>query len=587
MAESRPHAGIELILSVQEEIGLLGAKARRLLAARSAHRLRLRPRRRRSAALVTACPSQYSIDATFLGRAAHAGIAPEQGRNAIAAAAHALAEMRFGRLDDETTANVGTIAGGIARNVVADRCDVRLEVRSRDHERALKESQAMLDALAHAANAAECELETAVSLEYRAYKLRRTRSRSSRSPGPHSRAAAIAPELHATGGGADAHVFNADGIPCVNIANGMELIHTADERIAVADIETMVDVTLALVEGARTASCAPTAGSRASRCGMYTGARKTDPGGRREDRRCQGDQAPGGPRRADAGRRARARRPGATTSSSRRAPAWARGFPDDAYVSAGASLAACDDVWDAQPSCCSRSRSRSPTSTRSCARAWCSSPTCTWRPAPELTQALIDSGATCVAYETVETDDHRLPLLAPMSEVAGRLAPQMGAHALEKAHGGRGVLLGGVAGVPPGKVVVLGGGIVGYNAALIAVGMQADVWVLDRSIDRMRELDPMLDGRATVAMSNTLQVEEAISEADLVIGAVLVHGARAPKLVTRDMLGLMKPGSVLVDVAIDQGGCFETSRPTTHRSRPTRSTASSTTAWPTCPAPCR
>ncbi len=118
-------------------------------------------------------------------------------------------------------------------------------------------------------------------------------------------------------------------------------------------------------------------------------------------------------------------------------------------------------------------------------------------PAPELTQALIDSGATCVAYETVETDDHRLPLLAPMSEVAGRLAPQMGAHALEKAHGGRGVLLGGVAGVPPGKVVVLGGGIVGYNAALIAVGMQADVWVLDRSIDRMRELDPMLDGRAT------------------------------------------------------------------------------------------
>ena len=185
-------------------------------------------------------------------------------------------------------------------------------------------------------------------------------------------------------------------------------------------------------------------------------------------------------------------------------------------------------------------------------------------PAPELTQALIDSGATCVAYETVETDDHRLPLLAPMSEVAGRLAPQMGAHALEKAHGGRGVLLGGVAGVPPGKVAVLGGGIVGYNAALIAVGMQADVWVLDRSIDRMRELDPMLDGRATVAMSNTLQVEEAISEADLVIGAVLVHGARAPKLVTREMLGLMKPGSVLVDVAIDQGGCFETSRPTTH-----------------------
>jgi alanine dehydrogenase len=151
-----------------------------------------------------------------------------------------------------------------------------------------------------------------------------------------------------------------------------------------------------------------------------------------------------------------------------------------------------------------------------------------------------------------------------MSEVAGRLAPQMGAHALEKAHGGRGVLLGGVAGVPPGKVAVLGGGIVGYNAALIAVGMQADVWVLDRSIDRMRELDPMLDGRATIAMSSTLQVEEAIAEADLVIGAVLVPGARAPKLVTREMLGHMRPGAVLVDVAIDQGGCFETSHATTH-----------------------
>ena len=239
------------------------------------------------------------------------------------------------------------------------------------------------------------------------------------------------------------------------------------------------------------------------------------------------------------------------------------GFPDDAYVSAGAALAACDDVWNAselllkvkEPLAAEYSRLRPGLVLFTYLHL---------APAPELTQALLDSGATCVAYETVETDDHRLPLLAPMSEVAGRLAPQMGAHALEKAHGGRGVLLGGVAGVPPGKVAVLGGGIVGYNAALIAVGMQADVWVLDRSIDRMRELDPMLDGRATVAMSNTLQVEEAISEADLVIGAVLVHGARAPKLVTRDMLGLMKPGSVLVDVAIDQGGCFETSRPTTH-----------------------
>ena len=181
-----------------------------------------------------------------------------------------------------------------------------------------------------------------------------------------------------------------------------------------------------------------------------------------------------------------------------------------------------------------------------------------------LTRALLDSGAICIAYETVETDDRQLPLLAPMSEVAGRLATQMGAWALEKAQGGRGILLGGLPGVPPAKVVVLGGGIVGYNAALIAVGMQADVWILDKSVDRMRDLDPMLDGRATIAMSNTQQVEEAIAGADLVIGAVLIPGARAPKLVTREMLSLMRPSAVLVDVAIDQGGCFETSHPTTH-----------------------
>ena len=182
----------------------------------------------------------------------------------------------------------------------------------------------------------------------------------------------------------------------------------------------------------------------------------------------------------------------------------------------------------------------------------------------ELTRALLASGATCVAYETVETDDGKLPLLAPMSEVAGRLATQMGAWALEKAQGGRGILLGGVPGVPPAKVVVLGGGIVGYNAALIAVGMQADVWVLDRSVERMRDLEMMLDGRITLAMSNRLRIEQAAADADLIIGAVLIPGARAPKLITRDMLGGLKPGAVLVDVAIDQGGCFETSRPTTH-----------------------
>ncbi len=181
-----------------------------------------------------------------------------------------------------------------------------------------------------------------------------------------------------------------------------------------------------------------------------------------------------------------------------------------------------------------------------------------------LTRALLESGAVCIAYETVETDDRQLPLLAPMSEVAGRLATQMGAWALEKSQGGRGILLGGLPGVPPAKVVVLGGGIVGYNAALIAVGMQADVWVLDKSVQRMRDLEMMLDGRITLAMSNQLAIDEAVEDADLVIGAVLIPGARAPKLITREMLPALKPGAALVDVAIDQGGCFETSHPTTH-----------------------
>jgi alanine dehydrogenase len=181
-----------------------------------------------------------------------------------------------------------------------------------------------------------------------------------------------------------------------------------------------------------------------------------------------------------------------------------------------------------------------------------------------LAHALVDSGVSAIAYETVETSDRRLPLLAPMSEVAGRLATQMGAWALEKQNGGRGIMLGGVPGVPPAKVVILGGGSVGFNAALIAVGMQADVWVLDMSVERMRQLETMLAGRITLAMSNRLQIEEAIADADLVIGAVLVPGALAPKLVTREMLSGMKSGAVLVDVSIDQGGCFETSRPTTH-----------------------
>src|SRR5712692_5488956 len=182
----------------------------------------------------------------------------------------------------------------------------------------------------------------------------------------------------------------------------------------------------------------------------------------------------------------------------------------------------------------------------------------------ELTRALVESGITAVAYETVETDDRKLPLLAPMSEIAGRLAAQAGAYFLEKPLGGRGLLLGGVPGVAPGRVLVIGGGIVGYNAAIIAIGLGAQVTVLDRSIDRMRYLDEILSGRVSLVMSSTLQIEASIAEADVVIGAVLVPGARAPKLVTREMLGLMKKGAVIVDVAIDQGGCVETARPTTH-----------------------
>ncbi|HEV7459736.1 MAG TPA: alanine dehydrogenase [Solirubrobacteraceae bacterium] len=185
-------------------------------------------------------------------------------------------------------------------------------------------------------------------------------------------------------------------------------------------------------------------------------------------------------------------------------------------------------------------------------------------PAPELTKALADTGATCIAYETVEDRDGRLPLLAPMSEVAGKIATQAGAFMLEKPLGGRGILLGGVPGVAAANVLVIGGGVVGMNAAFIAIGMEADVFVYDRNIDRLRELDIIFGGRCSTCYASTLEIEQRLSEADLVIGAVLIHGARAPRVITRNQLGLMKRGSVLVDVSIDQGGCFETSRPTTH-----------------------
>jgi alanine dehydrogenase len=189
-------------------------------------------------------------------------------------------------------------------------------------------------------------------------------------------------------------------------------------------------------------------------------------------------------------------------------------------------------------------------------------------PAPELTHALCESGATCIAYETVEDARGRLPLLAPMSEVAGKIATQAGAFMLEKPLGGRGVLLGGVPGVPAANVLVIGGGVVGQNAAFIAIGMEADVFVFDRNVDRLRELDVAFGGRASTVFSSTLAIEEMLPRADLVIGAVLLHGARAPHVVTRKQLSLMKANAVLVDVSIDQGGCFETSRPTTH-SNPT------------------
>src|SRR3954466_9656802 len=185
-------------------------------------------------------------------------------------------------------------------------------------------------------------------------------------------------------------------------------------------------------------------------------------------------------------------------------------------------------------------------------------------PDPEQTKGLCASGATAVAYETVEDSHGRLPLLAPMSEIAGKIATQAGAFMLEKPLGGRGILLGGVPGVAAATVLVIGGGVVGMNSAFIAIGMEADVFVFDKSIDRLRELDIAFNGRASTVYSSTLAIEEMLPQADLVIGAVLIHGARAPHVIRREQLSLMKERAVLVDVSIDQGGCFETSRPTTH-----------------------
>lgn len=238
-------------------------------------------------------------------------------------------------------------------------------------------------------------------------------------------------------------------------------------------------------------------------------------------------------------------------------------FTDDAYRRNGARLASVDEVWESaelllkvkEPIAPEYGRLREGLVLFTYLHIAADEP---------LTRALVGSGIRAIAYETVETDDRRLPLLAPMSEIAGRLAAQAGAHYLEKPYGGRGLLLAGVAGVAPGKVLIIGGGMVGYNAAVIALGLGAQVTILDRSIDRMRYLEEIMSGRVSLLMSSSLQIEESVRDADLVIGAVLIPGALAPKLVTRDMVGEMKRGAVFCDVAIDQGGCAETSRATTH-----------------------
>jgi alanine dehydrogenase len=243
-------------------------------------------------------------------------------------------------------------------------------------------------------------------------------------------------------------------------------------------------------------------------------------------------------------------------------------IPDDDFVAAGASiLGAADDVWAEadlvlkvkEPVAEEYHRMRSGQVLFTYLHLAASR---------ECTQALVDSGITAIAYETVQLPDRSLPLLAPMSEVAGRMAPQVGAHHLQRDGGGRGVLMGGVSGVYAAKVVVLGAGVSGMNAAAIALGMQAEVLLLDKNVDKLRQADRIYQGHLQTIASNAYEVEKACLDADLVIGAVLVPGAKAPTLVSDELVSRMKPGSVLVDISIDQGGCFQSSRPTTH-SNPT------------------
>jgi len=239
-------------------------------------------------------------------------------------------------------------------------------------------------------------------------------------------------------------------------------------------------------------------------------------------------------------------------------------IPDDDFVAAGAKIApSADDVWgDAElvlkvkePVAEEYHRMRRGQVLFTYLHLAASKP---------CTDAILAAGIDAVAYETVQTADGALPLLAPMSEVAGRMAPQVGAHCLERAQGGRGVLMGGVSGVHAARVVVLGAGVSGMNAAAIALGMQAEVVLLDKNIDKLRAADRIYQGHLQTVASNALEIERACLDADLVIGAVLVPGAKAPTLVSDDLVARMRPGSVLVDIAVDQGGCFESTRPTTH-----------------------
>ena len=241
------------------------------------------------------------------------------------------------------------------------------------------------------------------------------------------------------------------------------------------------------------------------------------------------------------------------------------GFSDEDYRAAGASIAADADMVFAEAEMIVKVKEPQAVERKKLRPGQILFTYLHLAPDPEQTRDLIDSGATCIAYETVTADNGTLPLLAPMSEVAGRMSIQAGAACLEKSRAGRGLLLGGVPGVAPAKVVVIGGGVVGSNAARMAVGMNADVVVLDRSLDVLRRIDAEFGNRVKAIYSSTAALEEQVLDADLVIGGVLIPGAAAPKLVTAEMVKRMKPGAAVVDVAIDQGGCFETSHATTHQ----------------------